>query len=74
MEAWSEAYEQKCMVPDAKNRETADQTTAVLLYMLPKALHPVGLQFVSFMMDDRLRKAMLYVSTRSPIQGQSFGD
>lgn len=61
--AWSEEYEEKCMVPDAKNRETADQTTSVLLYMLPKVLHPVGLQFVSFMMDERLRKAMLYVET-----------
>lgn len=61
IDAWSQEYEAKCMVPDAKNRETADQTTAVLLYMLPTVLHPVGLQFVSFMMDDRLRKAMLYV-------------
>lgn len=62
IDAWSEVYEQKYMVPDQKNRDTADQTTDVLLYMLPKALHPLGLQFVSFMMDDRLRKAMLYVS------------
>lgn len=59
MDAWSERYEERCMVPDAKNRETADQTTAVLVYMLPRALHPVGLQFVSFMMDERLRRAML---------------
>lgn len=59
--AWSVEYEKKYMVPDIKNRETADQTTAILVYMLPKALHPVGLQFVSYMMDDRLRKAMLYV-------------
>lgn len=58
IDAWSEEYEAKFMVPDAKNRETADQTTAVLVYMLPKMLHPVGLQVVSFMMDDRLRKAM----------------
>lgn len=56
--AWSEGYETKFMVPDKKNRETADQTTAILVYMLPRVLHPVGLQFVSFMMDDRLRKAM----------------
>ncbi|KAJ5728822.1 uncharacterized protein N7483_003330 [Penicillium malachiteum] len=60
IEAWSEAYEEKYMVPDVKNRETADQTTAVIVYMLPPALHPIGLQFVSFMMDERLRKAMLY--------------
>jgi hypothetical protein len=61
IDKWSEEYEAEKMVPDVKNRETADQTTAVLLYMLPKALHPVGLQFVSFMMDERLRRAMLYV-------------
>lgn len=59
MDAWSEEYEAKFMVPHKKNRETADQTTAVLVYMLPKALHPIGLQFVSFMMDPRLRRAML---------------
>ncbi|KAJ5360755.1 hypothetical protein N7517_009946 [Penicillium concentricum] len=58
--AWSVEYEEKSMVPHAKNREVADGTTPVLVYMLPKMLHPFGLQFVSFMMDDRLRKAMLY--------------
>lgn len=57
---WSDAYEERCMIPHVKNRETADQTTAMLVYMLPKRLHPVGLKFVSFMMDDRLRRAMLY--------------
>ncbi|KAJ6143810.1 hypothetical protein N7471_003263 [Penicillium samsonianum] len=60
IDAWGEEYEAKFMVPDVKNREMADQTTAVLVYMLPEMLHPVGLQVVSFMMDDRLRKAMLY--------------
>lgn len=59
IDAWSQEYEAKYMVPDVKNRQTADQTTAVLLYMLPEAFCPVGQQFVSFMMDDRLRKAML---------------
>ncbi|KAJ5211148.1 hypothetical protein N7491_010968 [Penicillium cf. griseofulvum] len=60
LDAWSEEYETKCMVPHVKNRELADQTTAVLLFMLPSMLHPFGLQVVSFMMDDRLRKAMYY--------------
>lgn len=59
MTAWSEAYEAKYMVPHATNRETADQTTAVLLYMVPKPFQQIGLHFVSFMMDDRLRRAML---------------
>jgi hypothetical protein len=57
--AWSDAYEEKCMLPHVKNREVADGTTEVLLYAIPKAFHPIGLNFVSFMMDDRLRKAML---------------
>jgi hypothetical protein len=57
--AWSDEYEVRSMLPDMKNRETADQTTAVLLYMVPGPLQHIGLKFVSFMMDDRLRKAML---------------
>jgi hypothetical protein len=56
---WCEEYEARCMLPHVKNREVADQTTAVLLYMLPTSMHSVGLQFVSFMMDERLRRAML---------------
>ncbi|KAJ5627721.1 hypothetical protein N7490_009949 [Penicillium lividum] len=60
VEAWSQEYEARFMVPDVKNRETADQTMEILVYMVPKVLHPVGFQFVSFMMDDRLRKAMMY--------------
>ncbi|KAI2730611.1 hypothetical protein DTO012A7_5738 [Penicillium roqueforti] len=60
VDTWSQEYEVKYMVPDAQNRESANQATAVLLYNLPKVFHPVGLQFTSFMMDDRLRKAMLY--------------
>ncbi|KAJ5127176.1 hypothetical protein N7448_007955 [Penicillium atrosanguineum] len=60
LETWSLEYEREFMVPDVNNRETADQTTAILVYMLPAWLCPVGLQFVSFMMDERLRRAMMY--------------
>jgi hypothetical protein len=59
IDEWCEEYEARCMVPHVKNREVADQTTAVLVYMLPTVMHSVGLQFVSFMMDERLRRAML---------------
>lgn len=59
IENWSLEYEREFMVPDVKNRETANQTTAILVYMLPGWLCPVGLQFVSFMMDERLRRAMM---------------
>lgn len=57
--AWSDEYEVHAMVPHIKNRQTADQTTAVLVYMIPKPFQHIGLKFVSYMMDDRLRKAML---------------
>ncbi|KAI9373083.1 hypothetical protein BJX61DRAFT_408200 [Aspergillus egyptiacus] len=64
--AWSDAYEKECMVPDVKNREVADQTTEVLVYYVPKPFQHIGLKFVSFMMDDRLRKAMLYDPPPAP--------
>jgi len=31
LEAWSVKYEERCMVPDAYNKTTADETTALLL-------------------------------------------
>ncbi|CRG85030.1 hypothetical protein PISL3812_02181 [Talaromyces islandicus] len=57
---WAQEYEKKAMVPAQTNRDTADQTTAVLIYALPPKLKFMGEWFVSYMMDDRLRKAMLY--------------
>lgn len=57
--AWSERYEAGHMVPAKSNRETADETTAVLLWMVPEVVKPLGFSFVSYMMDDRLRKAMM---------------
>ncbi|KAK4995191.1 hypothetical protein LTR66_004942 [Elasticomyces elasticus] len=61
--AWSQAYEQRHMVPDEANKKTADETTALLLYSMPESLKPIGRQAVSALMDNRLRKAMMYVTT-----------
>jgi hypothetical protein len=61
IEAWSREYERKNMVPDWHNKETAAQTVAVLLWDIPNLLKPVGGQMVSFLMDDRLREAMMWV-------------
>ncbi|KAI9928851.1 hypothetical protein ASPWEDRAFT_348221 [Aspergillus wentii DTO 134E9] len=69
--AWSDEYEAQNMVPHPANRETADQTTPVILYMVPKPLEQFGLKFVSFMMDERLRKAMYY-DPPSPSQAKLF--
>ncbi|KAJ9647910.1 hypothetical protein H2201_001277 [Coniosporium apollinis] len=60
VEAWSQAYEERCMVPDVHNHQTANETTAILLYEIPKPLWGIGKKIVSAMMDDRLRAAMLY--------------
>jgi hypothetical protein len=53
-------YEQKEMVPSKDNHQTAVETTAMLLYDVPKPLHPLGENIVSSLMDDRLRNAMMY--------------
>jgi hypothetical protein len=59
IDEWREEYEAEKMVPDQKNKETADQTTAILVYMLPEKMKHIGYKFVSYMMDDRLRRAMM---------------
>ncbi|EED22461.1 conserved hypothetical protein [Talaromyces stipitatus ATCC 10500] len=57
---WSHAYEVQNMKPHQKNKQVADKTTDVLIYVLPGFLKLVGTQFVSFIMDDRLRAAIMY--------------
>ncbi|OMP88134.1 hypothetical protein BK809_0002891 [Diplodia seriata] len=57
---WSQGYEKKYMVPHQDNKKTADETTAMLLYDAPSSVHPAGFKVVSALMDERLRKAMMY--------------
>ncbi|OGE56794.1 hypothetical protein PENARI_c002G07981 [Penicillium arizonense] len=64
VEVWAEAYEKINMVPDLMNHKTANETTALFLYGLPTFMHKVGKQFVTAIMDDRLREAIMY--PRSP--------
>ena len=56
---WSHGYELEKMKPHCKNKQVADKTTDVLTFILPGFMKPVGLQFVSFIMDKRLRNAMM---------------
>lgn len=60
---WIEEYEIKHMVPNEKNHQLANETTALLLFSIPDALKPMARHAVSAMMDDRLRDAMMYVGT-----------
>lgn len=64
--AWGEEYEEKYMVPHPSNKKTADQTVNILLWKVPKPLKPAGQKFVHALMDDRLRKSMMYASLVLP--------
>ncbi|KAI9698961.1 MAG: hypothetical protein M1836_003150 [Candelina mexicana] len=57
---WSQAYENRCMLPHVNNKQTADETTKLLLYLVPYRFRAVGKHIVSVLMDDRLRGAMMY--------------
>lgn len=64
--AWGEDYEKKYMVPHPSNKKTADQTVNILLWKVPKPLKPAGQKTVLALMDDRLRKAMMYATLILP--------
>ncbi|TID21333.1 hypothetical protein E6O75_ATG04728 [Venturia nashicola] len=68
LQSWSLQYEEKSMLPSAHNKKTADETTALLLYDVPTSAIPTGRAIVSALMDDRLRKAMMYPPPPSYIQ------
>ncbi|CAG8062616.1 unnamed protein product [Penicillium salamii] len=57
--AWSHAYEVQHMKPHPRNKEIAERTIDVLLYSLPDMLKPLGMNLVSYLMDERLRSAMM---------------
>ncbi|KLJ09883.1 hypothetical protein EMPG_14698 [Blastomyces silverae] len=60
LRVWSEAYEERAMVPSDWNKKNADQTVTVLLWDYPALIRPVARNMVVYMMDDRLREAMMY--------------
>ncbi|KAL2870535.1 oleate hydratase [Aspergillus lucknowensis] len=60
LRAWSLNYEVDYMKPSPQNKEVADKTMDVLVYALPWFLKPLGVNFASCVMDDRLRVAMMY--------------
>lgn len=57
--AWSQRYEAEHMRPHPRNKEIADKTIDVLLYYLPRFMKPMGVNFIAYLMDDRLRNAMM---------------
>ncbi|KAJ5757257.1 uncharacterized protein N7511_007439 [Penicillium nucicola] len=57
--AWSSQYEAEHMRPHPRNKEISEKTIDVLVYNLPGFMKPLGEYFVSFLMDERLRGAMM---------------
>jgi hypothetical protein len=57
---WADDYEKKYMVPNNHNHQLAEETTRILLTDAPDALKPYGQNVVTALMDERLRRAMLY--------------
>lgn len=57
---WAHNYEKVKMVPDTYNHQLAEETARILLANAPNALKPHGQHVVTALMDDRLRRAMLY--------------
>ena len=58
---WTEEYANEHMVPDINNKITADQTVAILVWNIPNLLRPFAINLVKALMDERLRKAMMWV-------------
>ncbi|GES63928.1 hypothetical protein ATETN484_0010000700 [Aspergillus terreus] len=63
---WVEAFESQHMVPDTNCSLVADYTTDLLNYTLPKPFHNAGKKCVTVLLDERLRKAMMYPRAPAP--------
>ena len=57
---WAEEYEKAQMVPHLDNFKTAEETVAILLYSVPSWGKAFGKRLVTVLMDEQLRKAMMY--------------
>lgn len=77
---WATDYETRYMLPADTNFQTAEQTTAILLWVMPDVLKPFGKKAVTALMDDRLRISMKYPpapswlisSIRGVLQARAF--
>lgn len=58
---WAEEYEEKYMVPAQSNKQTADELVPLLLFFVPKPMKKAAGHLVGVLMNERLRKAMMFV-------------
>lgn len=59
---WADKYEEKYMVPAQTNKQTADELVPLLLFYVPRKFKPAAANMVGVLMDNRLRRAMMYGS------------
>lgn len=59
LRVWSQAYEEKHMVPADSNKRLADSTLRLILWKLPSSLHGIGKNILATLLEDKLREAML---------------
>ena len=60
LDQWAKEYEVKAMVPAQVNYDTAVHTRSLLLMTNPRFMHDPLKKLVSAVMDERLRKAMMF--------------
>jgi hypothetical protein len=65
---WCSDYEDKNMVPHKDNAQTANETTSILLAMVPSSFKSAGVKIVTCLMDERLRAAMMYPTPSTAYQ------
>lgn len=58
---WADAYERRVMVPNKWNHKLAEETAAMLMADVPGLLRPHAKHLIVTLMDERLRRAMMYV-------------
>ena len=57
---WANEYERNYMIPNKYNHQLAEETTRILLVNVPGPFKRFGKSMVTALMDERLRRAMLY--------------
>ena len=64
MEEWSQAYEERYMVPAASNKQLADSHFEILCINVPHRFFGPCKKMISVLLGERLRKAMMYAPPR----------
>lgn len=62
LKEWSLEYEKEKMIPAESNKQLAASTIDILMVNVPKKLRGIAKNFVSAILEDRLRTSMMLVA------------